>query len=201
MHNVPKFEPRIFVYTRGDTTWEFKNIRDAADWLFAREGFYSLEELVGRNWSDTFSRWEYSPWKRDKWPWSRQNKLVHYPVRYIVRSELGDVIEYDDLYKARSPRKPYRYQTRWLMQEKAKFRDGPVPCTGKRTWGHWLRHPKTTSERRVTTGHENDEDLLEYGVKIRGRRRGHNLPNAWDDIPRSEKGRSWKNYRKHQWKK
>jgi hypothetical protein len=40
----------------------------------------------------------------------------------------------------------------------------------------------------------------EVVVQIRAARTGHNLPDAWDDIPRQKKPRTWKAYRTTQYK-
>lgn len=82
------------------------------------------------------------------------------------------------------------------------FRNGPVPSTGKKSsYRNYFRHMRTTSERRISAISECDEELLEYGVRIRGRRNHKNLPNAWDDEYRRDiNTRNWKKYRKHQWR-
>lgn len=53
----------------------------------------------------------------------------------------------------------------------------------------YLRHPRTTAEKRSS---------LENAELIRPKRSGHNLPNAWDDIPHGRRGRSdrHKNHRR-----
>ena len=51
------------------------------------------------------------------------------------------------------------------------------------------RRPRTTQERRAS---------LEGWA--RGKRSFSNLPEAWDDIQREWRKRTWKEYRKHQWK-
>ena len=54
----------------------------------------------------------------------------------------------------------------------------------------WLRHPKTTQERRANQdGYARKKRCL------------HHLPSAWDDIGRSDwRDRSWKRHRKTQYK-
>jgi hypothetical protein len=52
----------------------------------------------------------------------------------------------------------------------------------------WLRHPRTTQERR--------EWSPEFGRAKRSRKR---LVEAWDDIVTSEQ-RSWKEHRRTQWR-
>ena len=71
------------------------------------------------------------------------------------------------------------------------FRNGPVPCTGKRNKYHCFRHIKTTQEKRISLGY------IEY---TRGKRR--NLPSSWEDIYRSDiqDKCSWKKQKKaRQW--
>ena len=67
----------------------------------------------------------------------------------------------------------------------------------KRGNGHCYRRPKTTQEHRWAHAWDDEE----FAPKPRGRRCGHNLPTAWDDIWRwKSDSKSWKNYRKTQWK-
>jgi hypothetical protein len=53
-----------------------------------------------------------------------------------------------------------------------------------------LRHPKTTQERRANG---------KRSKWARGRRSAANLPEAWDDINLSRRGRGWKNKRRTQY--
>jgi len=79
-----------------------------------------------------------------------------------------------------------------------RFRFDPVPGihnSSRRNFGCWYKKPKTTNERR---------QYYAYGPEyVRGSRRDHNLPNSWDDYPRSDaKSHSWKNVKKEkQWQK
>lgn len=77
------------------------------------------------------------------------------------------------------------------------FRHGPVPGirNGKGSGRGWLRHPKTTAERRAAAGQEADRNPS----LVRSRRNHRVLINSWDDIPRSAE-RSWKRHRKTQWR-
>lgn len=67
-----------------------------------------------------------------------------------------------------------------------KFRDTPVPGTGRKWRYHGERKPKTKQERSQE-------------VPTRAKRNSTNLPTSWDDIY-SENQRSWKKFRKTQWK-
>jgi len=87
---------------------------------------------------------------------------------------------------------------RWLPFE---YRYDPVPhthCWRGGGYGSILRNPRTTQERRASYL---TEDEIYYGVNIRGRRKSHSLPNAWDDYVRSDFNcKNWKKHRRTQWK-
>lgn len=81
-----------------------------------------------------------------------------------------------------------------------RFRFDPVPGTGK-WWNPWkfynfYKKPKTTQERRWA---------IAYPEFVRAGRSARNLPNAWDDWPRTDYRHSkcWKKCRKvkKQWMK
>lgn len=55
--------------------------------------------------------------------------------------------------------------------------------------GSYYRHPKTLQEMKA------NQDW-----HVRWRRRSHMLPTAWDDVPRNRDDRSWKRYRKTQYR-
>ena len=59
------------------------------------------------------------------------------------------------------------------------------------------KHPHTTNEKRQYAQTIYNE--LGLHIRVRGNRRPHMLPNAWDDIDRPQM-RNWKYYRKTQWK-
>jgi len=54
---------------------------------------------------------------------------------------------------------------------------------------HWLRHPRTTAEKRANQDRK----------YVRGRRMPHMLPDTYDDIPISWQ-RNWKQHRKQQYR-
>ena len=79
------------------------------------------------------------------------------------------------------------------------YRKQPVPFTGKRVYGSYYRYPKTKQENVENHYFDIDSERKEYKIKIRKRR--VKLPTSWDDKARSDwRDRSWKRYRKHQWK-
>lgn len=80
------------------------------------------------------------------------------------------------------------------------FRCDPIPGTRCRRGAGYgktvLRRPRTTQERRNYFLDEEMED-----VKLRARRSGRNLPNAWDDYCRSDIFvKNWKKFRRTQYK-
>lgn len=99
--------------------------------------------------------------------------------------EYGEKIVANVYWKGRYPKAVYR------------FRIDPVPFIHnyKRWFGCYYKRPKTTQERRLSYAYEG---------YVRGKRRDNNLPNAWDDYPRSDLRvrRCWKRSKvKKQWMK
>jgi len=65
----------------------------------------------------------------------------------------------------------------------------------------WLRHPKTTNEKRQWHALEFERSNSGYKVRARARRSWKRLVDTWDDIMNSSIDiKSWKRYRKNQWK-
>lgn len=75
-------------------------------------------------------------------------------------------------------------------------------CYQKRCAYGYVRHPRTTQERRWTHAwdDEQDEHIL-CRVRVRSSRSDRHLPDEWDDIC-SHNDKSWKTQskRRHQWK-
>lgn len=93
-----------------------------------------------------------------------------------------------------------RLVARRIKGRTAPFRQAPVPCTGKRGGGRYFRRMRTTQEIKAALFLLADEDAAEHGVRARPSRNGRNLVNVWDDVPIQRDDRSWKNFRKTQWK-
>lgn len=77
-----------------------------------------------------------------------------------------------------------------------KFRNGPVPNTGRWTYGRWYRCPRTYQEKKHA---QNLEEFLFHGGRIRPKRAIRNLPDSWDDKQICRQ-RNWKKQRKTQWR-
>jgi hypothetical protein len=97
----------------------------------------------------------------------------------------------------------YRLPDRWrqfnISRERAVFRLDPVPGTGVKNWkfGNFYKTACCTQERRLY----GDPDHRKYS---RGKRYPVNLPNSWDDYPKSRAWgyKSWKRVKKKkQWMK
>lgn len=84
-------------------------------------------------------------------------------------------------------------QSSWVRPHR--FRDGPVPRTGRSRRGRYaiLRHPQTLATLREAASC----DPLE--PKLRGRRGRNVIPSSWDDQFRHLE-RSWKRQRRTRWK-
>jgi len=118
---------------------------------------------------------------------------------YVLKDELGEVIDPAVIeYYCRQYGRD-KYNNWYTKKRNYEFRAGPVPGISHAKWRRYHRKVRTTAEHRENAALECDEDALEYGIKTRGDRRGHNLPTSWDDQPRSRE-RSWKSQRRTQWK-
>lgn len=84
------------------------------------------------------------------------------------------------------------------------YRNGPVPFTGKKTAisKNFFKFPKTLQEKKYAVAIKNlDEDEgIDIKLKLRNKRSERSLVDSFDSIARSEKGDSWKEYRKNQWR-
>lgn len=59
----------------------------------------------------------------------------------------------------------------------------------------YFRAPRTMNEQRAAEAHVVD------GLKVRGRRKAHNLPDSYDDIGVAAWfNRNWKRFRKTRWR-
>lgn len=150
--------------------------------------------------------------------------------RYELLDHFGNEVpreKYRDAYEKRFP----RYRHNWWKKYEEVPRNAVTVCSTKKNpnkikrgyyyayswddynWGNYHkdyvvggyhRTFSTTPERRRNAA-DVDDYGEEYGQNIvRGRRRGHNLPDAYDDYPNSVNDtiKSWKHHskRKKQWK-
>jgi len=202
MYETKKYEPKVYLTREVDdysfidkikeapkvTTKEYKNFRELLD--------FCNRWYISNNIGDYIGQIIYY-----RTCWSAKG-FYKEPIKatLIIKDEYGDIItrkEFLELFETYLKRhKLYPYNRPYT------FRDGPVygvRCI-RGGWGYH-RRLSTTQERRENSFIKHDVDAKKHGVKARGRRCGHNLPNNWDDLGRSDYGhRSWKRHRKHQWK-
>lgn len=142
---------------------------------------------------------------------------VYSPPPYMKAGELADIgyngwtwrllddagrIVYADVIKQEIEK---TWKVKYRKEKGHKFRNGPVPHTGHKSWGGYYRSIHTTAEIRANftlcdTGFAEDEDddyIIDSMVAKSGKAR--HLPTAWDDIVKVNE-RSWKRHRKTQWK-
>jgi len=120
--------------------------------------------------------------------------------RFVVRDKFGSVFSSNEVLNDFIARGKLRYRSRcpWIEAKyNFVYRQTPVPRTGKIKgyFKFYYKRPKTTQERRWSCAHK------EY---VRGKRRNHLLPNAYDDKPRGDidNRKCWKNKKvKRQWMK
>lgn len=138
--------------------------------------------------------------------WYPEHRVEKYPIYTIWVAhwdhKSGSIIDRTqiskdwDEYKS-SIRIHSRHRTWWHYRNNKvfEFRRDPVPFIHIRHWhkGTYYHHMKTTQERRWSLAEKED------GVRWRGKRNFHNLPNAWDDWTRFTE-KNWKSQRRHQWK-
>ncbi len=198
MHIVHNPVPKIYLIENNGNRWIYKNIHEATKAVYK----YGLIE---RWWphAGTCSIGEYH---RGPDYIDFDGQFCHTSYQFIVRTESGDIITPNDLrdvyYEEKRSASYYYYQRCYQNRNNFVFRAGPVPRTGRKSWGSCWRHPKTTAERREAAYVRYDEELRGYNIRPRAKRNFRNLPSVWDDFRRGNvNSKSWKNQkRRHQWK-
>lgn len=119
---------------------------------------------------------------------------VYVGSQFIMRDDHGGVLTGADFDAPRVRR--VRYWSRCAQLRETWNGEGPVPGVRRRRGGHYFRHPKTQQERRWA------EPLPEYDEPApRPKRNAAALPSSWDDYAVADRqDRSWKRYRRHQYK-
>ena len=177
------------------------------------KSYYSLLNFVksvpfgsiGNNPLDV--RWRYTPERKEGrspyrlhyiFPWYYTNYTKTFEVvSYVVYDQFlngvdckrveRDAAHADDFIVSSFSYRPWKTNS----PNYPGFRNGPVPYTGVRHWGHYHRKVRTTQELRA------NEDHKEF---TRGKRR--NLPSWYDDVRIAERDNkySWKKQKKRkQW--
>ncbi|MBK1670405.1 hypothetical protein CKO28_20485 [Rhodovibrio sodomensis] len=125
----------------------------------------------------------------------------------VLRDLWGDSIPRSQVHEAWASvgPKPIRLRAHQAAFARAyRFRDGPVPRTGRHGGGSYFRRPRTTAEIRAwDDALDAADEAAEYGgtLRLRRRRGPKALPEAWDDIPRGDHDhRCWKRHRRTQYR-
>lgn len=191
-----------YVLDRNNTYYKFDSYEKLLRWLDRYRLVYhpwrnkktGRIDRVGNSWSDTRVIVRYNRWPL---PFCER---IREPVEFIVFDAHNRVVNLEylskDLEKLSQEKDSYSWRS-WQFRRIEKnwlgFRSGPVPHTGygNKAGGSWYRRPRTTQELR-----RNSWDYKH----ARKRRCKKLLPNAWDDLPRHSRGRSWKRQKKRkQW--
>lgn len=109
---------------------------------------------------------------------------------WVVRDDAGKEIPPSVVW-SKLPRKEYIF---------SKTYGKAIPGTGKRSRGHYFRHPHSLNVNRARESATVDERDKEFrSIRINKIKK---LPNSWDDIIVSALyNRNWKKFRKTRWKK
>ena len=186
MYYHEKYQPKVRLWNRQGTFREYENIKDAA-----RRIPSNIKRQIGEDFDDHHRRFYRSAiilrWR------SEEDGLL---PNYVLRTEFNELIHPDALYDNVRKGPFYVWINYFPIKSYLGFRNGPVPRTGKLLWGG-VRHKRTTQEICENASFFNDVEMLDYKIKVRGKRM--NIPCAWDDrfAPFTK---NWKKYRKHQWR-
>lgn len=135
-------------------------------------------------------------------------QYLYYPIH-------GSHFIFFDLLGLKIPTEIIFFVARQLRKSKTNIQDSevsrsyrflPEPGTGKNRrlrlkYRNIFRLIGTFSEKREHLFSQYyDEDIKEFNIHIRAKRSYKSLPDTMDDISRTDLARSWKKYRKTQWK-
>lgn len=192
-----KFTDGIVLIHKDGKRWEFKDIYEAVN------TFVKWRIICYYDGSHPSVGEHFGP--ITKYNWETRETEVTGHIKYIIRTEFGEVITDVDLEKVRNEKRAQRrryYTEKEIERDERDFRCAPAPYTRcRRGGGGWYRKIRTYGEHRETVALLHDEDAIEYDVKPRAKRNTHNLPNSWDDFTRSDyRNHNWKRQRKTQWK-
>jgi len=109
-----------------------------------------------------------------------------------MRDDDGNIVDVDDFYDINITVRKHKYLNKFSFWNG----DGAVPGTKKFGNGHLFRRPTTQRSRRNSVCFKDDNE-----PPVRAKQNTANLPTNYDDIHRSNLyNKSWKSFRKTQWK-
>lgn len=186
MHIIPDFQSEIRLLARDNSYFTFTTQQEAADFARQRGWFsYNISKL-----GDHFG--QTKPVR------NAHGIILRYEAQaphYIARTAQGEIISAEALetlafsYKAQQPWMRY-------FNRRHVFREGPVEGIHRSGKYRYFRHPKTKKDLAHQAAENSELRTMYLNGKV-GRTRI--IVDAWDDIGRSRQ-RSWKNYRKNQWR-
>ncbi|MFL9881327.1 hypothetical protein PQR63_23220 [Herbaspirillum rhizosphaerae] len=135
--------------------------------------------------------------KKLGYPWINSNVGPHFRIftgiaykdyQYILRNDLGETVTAES-FIALHVKSVQKYRTH-------RFEHGPVPGTGNGKPSRYFRNIRYINARRAAQYFANDGEITP-----RAARTINLLPDAWDDLKiSSRRFRSWKQFRKTQWR-
>lgn len=189
MHVITPHQAAITVFNRHGLVRKYASKTEA----LAHLGYRWISNNVGLNFREYIQRNRvFIPDAAQQF----QHDIVYRDHAFILRDDNGVCLVAGDFHELAMD----IYRTRRKVSRYDRFRfwngSGPVPGTRHYRGGHIFRRPGTHPLRRDAV---HFPDAGEPG--IRAKRSANNLPTSYDDCHRSDVGgRSWKRYRKTQWK-
>lgn len=185
------------MYENIDKSTEYFCLNNYTNEYFKVGNKQNLIEFIKKNLDSNFSQLNMSlkDVYRDETYYNENRIEVKYYLRkYTFFDGFYRII---DIRELRNDIFSYKVQKVFYVKKKFqnswKFREDPVPGTGKVRKRYFLRKIKTTQERRMNC----DPEMVKY---VRPARRYNNIPNSYDDIWR-EYYKGWKDCtkKKKQW--
>lgn len=144
------------------------------------------------------------------WGYYNPSLLYHYtdknggiPKFVIYDGETGKMITVDDIVAVKRKMK-INHHRRQAKYDQRNFRNGPVPNVGYNRKGKVRPRSRRKIMNEVRSVESHSDVVDEYNIRVRPSRTLKAFYNAgWFDDPRlyaKKDRRSWKRYRKNQWK-
>lgn len=171
MHCITPYQPKVILIGKDGSTRVFDSRVDALNYL----GYNFICNRVGPRYSEGAG-------------WTHQ-----------LKDEFGNRLSYKDFADIQKDRNFDCWYGRVYTKTEPNFwnGEGPVPGTGRSRHYRFFRHPRTAAERRQNAFYDAEAGEPRPRVK----RTGRYLICERDDCVRTcVNDRSWKRYRKTQWK-
>lgn len=183
MHIIKPYETAVTLFHVDGGVWTYPSLCAAAKDL----GLNWINRNVGEHFVQ-YTHKEYSYQEDGK----RKAQPVYRTHAYIMRNDFGQAVTWLDFGHLVRKTLPW-YQRRYLDWNGK----GPVPGTGKPKAGHDYYQKGSPSRLRRTAVTAKDEGEVRPRPK---QDLGSHYDDAWDWYSYNRCKRSWKHYRKHQWR-